>query len=242
MELGNITVGKASFSDSSYLSTIHYCVNEGGKKEFVLKKSRKPIQTKTIELMKKIFQFSHPNLLLPIDWEIQNGISIELYEKIEWPRLDKFSYEVDKNWNLGHAMKIIYQLTDVLSLFHNNGIIHHDVRDSNIFINKDTLELKIFDYNYIASPYFLEKGVDTWNPVPPEYRKGLCVIDFQFDVYQVGYLFQRMTHRYTSHLKTKEPMFEIPKKIIKIMNRALAENRKERYNNCSEFYLELNNF
>lgn len=242
MKLKNITVGKASFSDSSYLSTIHYCVNEEDGKEFVLKKSRKPIPIKRIELMKKIFKFFHPNLLLPVDWEIKEGMSIELYEKIKWSRLDKFSYEVDENWNLGNAMKIIYQLTDVLSLFHNNGIIHHDVRGPNIFINKDTLELKIFDYNSIASPYFLKEGVNTWNPVPPEYEKGLCMIDFQFDVYQVGHLFQKMTHRYTSHLKTREPMFEIPKKIIKIMNRALAENRKERYNNCSEFYSELNNF
>ncbi|OGJ20246.1 hypothetical protein A3K73_08230 [Candidatus Pacearchaeota archaeon RBG_13_36_9] len=242
MNLEDLEIGEQDWSDSSYRSRIYYCTNKITKEEFALKKSRQPFPEERIELMKKVFQLSHPNLLLPVDWEITAfGFVNELYKKIEWPTLDRLLYELkeDEKVNLADMLRIMLQLTEVLSLFHKEGIIHHDVRDRNIFVDRESLDIRVYDYNCITKPYFLRTGRDSRNPVPPEYMKGNCAIDFQFDVYQAGHIFRNTTHSCDFQSKKMEPLFDLPEKAREIINRALSEDRKERYRDCSELQSEL---
>jgi serine/threonine protein kinase len=235
-----IITSLSSCSDSTSSSKIYHGHDETGRR-IVLKKSKRALPIEQQTVVEAIFGLQHPNLLLPLEWENNNGYFTEIYEFVDWPRLDRTLEPIKKSVESDPktAIKILLQLTDVLGLFHSYGMIHHDVRQQNMFVNPSSLLLKLFDVNCAARPYYLKEGRKTWDPVPPEYRRGNSPIDFRYDVWQAGRILKDITHVCNWKGKPEIPIPNFPKSILEVIDSATSEDLERRYKNCREFHEAL---
>jgi serine/threonine protein kinase len=187
------------------------------------------------EVIQQLARLSYPCLLLPREVFEHNGHIVEVMPYLDWPDL-RFSAARE---SAAKAKHVVTQVVDGLAYLHAHGIVHHDVRDVNIFVHPDSLEAKLFDFSSATKPYFLEKGLKSWNPVPPEFEQGNCMIDFQFDVYQVGDVLVHLTHRFDWKSQQLVPQPDVPRALLGVMERAKDMDRSKRYRNCQELLDDL---
>ncbi|MGN7298106.1 serine/threonine-protein kinase [Ferdinandcohnia sp. SAFN-114] len=147
---------------------------------------------------------------------------------------------------------------------HTKGLIHFDIKPTNILINNSNVALltdfglaKYIDQYGLATPESELYSSHT----PPEYNTGED-LDFQSDVYQCGLTLYRMCngnegfhYQWRKKLQTKEQRAEaiangtfpdrsgylphIPKQLIKIINCALEVNDTKRYKNILDMINDL---
>ncbi|MDD5416478.1 MAG: protein kinase [Candidatus Aenigmarchaeota archaeon] len=235
---------------STYLSKIYEAENDYGKKVIVKKNNSKLSETYT-NMLNTLIENPHPNLLIPIEIDTkQEGTIVEIYEYVDWPILDMMLYtvfstggnplkgKIGYKWDTKTILSIMEQLTSALGHIHHLGFVHHDVRAKNIFIDRQLPRIKLFDYNISKKPYFLEEGESSWNDVPPEYRKGDSMIDFRYDVYQIGSVFSKLI-RENPLIDGSQVVVELPKEVHDIIGKAISEDKLERYTDCNEMYVAL---
>ena len=233
-------------SRSTYLSDIFEAEDKKGR--YIVKKNRVKLTETQHKFLDWLVQNPHPNLLIPTELNVNIDRLEEVYEYIEWPLLSDIlltlspqDEQANYNWGFSHAWVIIEKLTYVLGYLHANGFIHHDVKANNLFINPQGLKVKLFDYNSVREPYFLEHGINTWDDVPPEYEQGNTQIDFRFDVYQAGRLLFKMTHHYLPNNTKKVLRPNTPSEVVEIIHKASHKNRDQRYNDCNEMHGAIKN-
>lgn len=228
---------------STYLSQIWEAEDPSGKK-YIIKRNKGKLTEVQFRFLEWVMEENPSGLLVPLEFSGKVDEKWdEIYELIDLPLLDDILFglfPLDEKpkygWNFSHAQGIMEQITATLGMLHSRGFIHHDVRSRNIFLNPHGLEVKLFDYNSLREPYFLKEGKDSWNDVPPEYRKGGCPIDFRFDVYQAGRLFFEMTHGDTEGYSKKVPRIEISDAVLEVIAKASHDRSIERYADCKEFH------
>ena len=238
LALQNIT---EDFTKSSYLSRVYTAEDDTGKK-YILKRGRSPATPEQYQFMHWLKEHPHPCLMIPLEINGEAGSLLEeIYSHVSRPRLDRaLCTPAGKEWKFAQIWEDIKELTFALEHIHSQGYLHQDVRPPNIFVNPITLETMLFDYNSVSRPYFLAKGSDSWNDIPPECRTGNTPIDYRFDIYQVGRIFKAMTHRYDHD--SREDVLAVrdtPLRALDVMNKASALDREERYKNALEMHEAL---
>ncbi|MBT7902744.1 protein kinase [Candidatus Woesearchaeota archaeon] len=179
-----------------------------------------------VELMREIGDISHPNLLTPLEIAEEDGRIIEFYPYIPHPTLyQRHGKQPDPET----AKLIVLQILLGLSPLHRRGIIHHDVREPNIFVNPKTDEVTLFDYNISKKPYFLRTGMSTINNVPPEYLVGCTQIDYRFDIYQTGIILRDLTHGYDWAKETFIPVKGVTPELVQVIINAIHPDPDKRY-------------
>ncbi len=94
-----------------------------------------------------------------------------------------------KQMNLEDVKYVMYQLLESLAFSHSRGIMHRDVKPSNIIIDPETKEIKLIDWG--LSEFYL-KGKDYHTRVSsrpykgPELLIGFKYYDFSMDIWSVG--------------------------------------------------------
>ena len=102
------------------------------KKEFVLKLYYPFVKPK-IEIVKKLRSLDHPDILTVIDSGFYNGRFFEIL-----PYADQGSLaDVLPEKNNERIKLIIKEIVNALRYCHQNGIIHRDIKPTNIFINNE---------------------------------------------------------------------------------------------------------
>ena len=132
------------------------------------------------------------------------------------------------------ARKVILGLCDALTVLHNRGIIHRDVKPQNIMVEK-TGRIVLIDFN--ASR--IESGASqdtvimgTVGYASPE-QLGLAQTDARTDIYAIGVLYNVM-------LTGQHPSVAIAsKKAGRIVRKCTAVNPNERYNTALELWSAL---
>ncbi|MBF0102898.1 MAG: AAA family ATPase, partial [Desulfobacterales bacterium] len=166
--------------------------------------------------------------------------------------LDK--YLVSDPKELNQLLQIAMSVTDIIDMIHQHGIIHKDIKPSNILINPDTLQIKISDFSISSqiaremkrsSPP--ERIEGTLNYISPEQtgRMNRC-IDYRTDYYSLGVLFYWMFSKCLP-FETKEPIeliyahvakqavpvheinLDIPVPLSSIVMKLLSKNAEDRY-------------
>lgn len=132
------------------------------------------------------------------------------------------------------AMKIILAVADALDFAQKNGIIHGNLRPSNIlFTNDDTV--KVTDFGLPAHYNLMEKN---WY-VPPEKR-----VSAQGDVYSLGVILHQMlfdknpVYDRNSNLFLGKSDFSLPRGTAKILEKMLSIRVAKRYMTIEEFLVD----
>ena len=211
------------------------------------------------ELKEKFFReaesagaLSHPNIVTVYDAGEEQDLAFIAMEFLEGETFETF---IRKGHLLPVRRVIDYAATiaQALDYAHKEGIIHRDIKPANIMLLKQG-EVKIMDFGiaHVAANSQTQTGVVKGTPyyMSPEQFSGKKV-DGRSDIFSLGtMLFQMLTGRppffadnpltlmhkimKTPHPDPRTLNPKIPKALVKIMDRCLAKDRRQRYQRAAQ--------
>jgi eukaryotic-like serine/threonine-protein kinase len=159
------------------------------------------------------------------------------------------------------AIRLIRQLLEALGYAHKSGVVHRDVKPSNILLTP-TGEVKVLDFGIArivgneAGGFHTKTGtrIGTVAYMSPEQVNAKSDIDQRSDIYSTGVLLHHMLTGKPPYDMGTESEFEVQMKIVKeplprireiypgvsekmqgIVDKATAKTREGRYQSCGEF-------
>ena len=193
--------------------------------------------------------FAHPNLVeilgccegsgekapIFVASKFIHGQTIDVYVNASFP---------DKSTRARHLIPIIKQLTSAIDFIHSEGIIHLDIKPSNVMIERGStvklLDLGIADvathsvkthgYGLHGTPGFAapEQYIDESNPE--------LIIDKRTDVYGLAATtYTLITGNTPKQRELPENDEGIGSNLRNVMLKALAKEKEQRYASASEF-------
>ncbi len=209
---------------------------------------------------RSLAHLSHPNIVKIIDY---GKIDEKPYFIMELLPNGTLKSRLGHPWQPGDAAAILIPIAQALAYAHSKGILHRDVKPSNILFSETSMPVltdfgiaKVFDQSYgQASLTGSDSVVGTPEYMAPEQALGEKV-DGRADIYSLGIIFYEMVtgvQPYTAETPLKvmmkqssEPLTNpqrinpnVPVDVCRILYRALAKRPEDRYQSMSEFVSEL---
>ena len=213
---------------------------------------------------KKTRELSHPNIVQVFDFIFEKDLCYIVMELLEGESLDKLIKRSRPN-GLPKAgvLKVVQQITSALSFAHKKGVLHSDLKPSNIFITNKQ-DVKIFDFGVARAlkQQIDEYAVQTHSDEPefdvggftPAYASPNMLnnqpIDIRDDVYGLACIVYEMLT--SKHPYDRTPADKAlskamqPKKCKKLslfawngLKKGLALKHNERSASVDEFYKGL---
>ncbi|MFH0797176.1 MAG: serine/threonine-protein kinase [Candidatus Omnitrophota bacterium] len=207
---------------------------------------------------------THDNIVQVLDWieDEEEGIYGIVMEYVPGETLKQI-IEREGPLSFQKSLSISIQIGTALAFAHQHGIIHRDVKSSNILVNKDRKKAKLTDFGIalIVSPQKFTRTrlvLGTLEYMSPEQIRGEKV-DERSDIYSLGIVFYEIL---TGRLPfTGETEYEIqqkqlkskpvppsslnqaiPRRLEKVLFRALEKERTRRYSAIDVFIREIATF
>ncbi|UNU23702.1 AAA family ATPase [Microcoleus vaginatus] len=165
--------------------------------------------------------------------------------------------------HLQEFLLLAISLVETLSQVHKVGIIHKDIKPSNIIINPETREVKITDFSIaialpkeqqsIVNPNLLEGTLAYMSP--EQTGRMNRAIDYRTDFYSLGVTFYEMLTNQLPFTTTdpmelvychiaKQPVppkevAEIPQAVSDIVMKLLAKNAEDRYQSAAGLKFDM---
>ena len=215
----------------------------------------------TINLLKNeaenLAKLNHPNIVHFYDYHIdEDGTIYLIMEDADGISLDEYINTISGLIVEDRICPFFEPILDAVQCAHKHGIIHKDIKPSNIIITKDGIP-KILDFG--ISAILKDEGNDsegvimgTPSYMSPEQVKGEK-LDTRSDIYSLGVLLHQMltgnapydtttlTEQEINERVIKEPLPRmktfykyVSDKVQKIVDKATAKDKKERYSSCDE--------
>jgi tetratricopeptide (TPR) repeat protein/tRNA A-37 threonylcarbamoyl transferase component Bud32 len=201
-----------------------------------------------------IAKLGHPNIVVVYDVEDDKDMSYIVMEHIEGRDLRQ-ALTSEHRFDYPRAIKIVSQVCSALDYAHQAGIIHRDVKPSNIMLLPgDKAKVTDFGIAKIADNFSLTLPghvLGTPSYMAPEQFEGE-EIDGRADIFSLGVvlyelltscrpftgdslasLAYKIVHK--MHIPPSLQNVELPLELDEIVGRALAKNPKERYATAMEF-------
>ena len=164
----------------------------------------------------------------------------------------------------GRLIKLFLQILDAFEYVHNMGIIHRDIKPTNIIVD-DNLKTKIIDFGIgktLEETKIYTKVETQMGTIPymsPEQVMGSKNIDHRSDIYSLGVtLYEMATAKCPYNLNeisefvaysqiANDPLprasetFPDAKIFEEIIDKATAKNKEDRFQTCAEFKKALLN-
>lgn len=141
--------------------------------------------------------------------------------------------EIGEYRNRG-VKKVLFGVCDALTVLHDRGIIHRDVKPENVMIESSG-RVVLIDFNAARIKSDANKDtviLGTVGYAPPE-QLGLSQTDARTDIYAAGVLYNVM-------LTGQHPSIAIaPRKAGRIVRKCTAVNPNERYQSAAELWSAL---
>jgi serine/threonine protein kinase len=213
----------------------------------------------------EIARLQHPNILPVYDFGEWQGAFYIVTQYVPGKTLrqhllgDAEKMQAVKPLSLSETLNIVQQVGAALAHAHQHGIIHRDVKPSNILMDDDG-HIYLTDYGLAhieAADPITQSGETLGTPhyVSPEQGKGLPV-DHRSDIYSLGViLFHMLTGQVPFHADTPAPIIlkhmvdplpsprslnpKIPLMVEVVLRQALAKNPSDRYQTVQEFIRQL---
>jgi len=202
----------------------------------------------------------HPNIVTIHDINQQDGLYFIVMEFVEGKTLDQLLAKTGP-LPLPRIQRIVTQVVDALEHAHQRGMIHRDIKPTNIMVDEqqdDHVTLMDFGLVRAATGSGLTKtGVIVGTPeyMSPEQAEGKEV-DSRTDIYSLGVvLFKMLTGRVPfsrstphavliAHMTQEPPSISsispgLPASIEAVVRKALAKDREKRYARASDMARDL---
>ncbi|MDD2961727.1 MAG: serine/threonine-protein kinase [Muribaculaceae bacterium] len=220
----------------------------------------------TLKLLKDeaehLASLNHPNIVHFIDYHIdESGNVFLIMEYADGMSLDKYVNSVTGLIVEERVLPIIEPILDAVEYAHKHNIIHRDIKPSNIIITKEGVP-KILDFGistFLGSNDNNNIVIGTPSYMSPEQVIGEAV-DKRSDIYSIGVLLHQLLTGNAPYDTTTLTEQEISSKIVseplpplksfykytsektqKIVNKATAKDKDDRYSSCLEMKKELHN-
>ncbi len=211
---------------------------------------------------------NHPNILTIHEIALEGPQPFIVTEHIEGMTLR--DYLIIKRMSFGQALNFALQTAGALAAAHKAGVVHRDIKPENIMIRDDGY-IKVLDFGLAKMtlrPDTTPEAVTLLNTDPgmilgtarhmsPEQARGF-ELDARTDIFSLGtVLYEMITGRapfegptnsdvIASILREDPPPLgryapEAPAELQRIVNRALAKNRDERYQTAKDLATDLKN-
>ena len=216
---------------------------------------KEKIAKRFVNEAKIMARLEHQNIVKVVDFEKRTNMLAIVMELLEGKSLTGYIKQKGK-LKKNEAIKIFKQTLNAFEFAHNKGVVHRDVKPSNIFIETGkNNNVKILDFGIAklldSNDNDTNTGAQMGTPIymSPEQVKDSKNIDKRSDIYSLGvvlYYVLKGKPAYDSKslsnfaIYTKivnEPMPELTEhtQLNKIIKKATAKNPKDRYQTCKEF-------
>ena len=204
-------------------------------------------------------RLQHPNIAQVYNAISERGELVMIMELVEGESLERRL--ADAKPPLTQALHLITQTLDALAYAHGHGVIHRDVKPSNIIVTPDG-SVKLTDFGLarvLSDPRLTHSGVFQGSPfyMSPEQVRGDDEIDARTDIYSTGAVLYEMTTgrkpiqgegsfaTMQAHLnELPTPPIEIdpslPVALSEVILKALEKEPGKRFNSAEEFRKALN--
>ena len=154
------------------------------------------------------------------------------------------------------ALSVTIQAAVGLQFAHEKGVIHRDVKPSNLMFAKEgrvkILDLGIAKVLHEEAPEKARMGIGTLVYMPPEQTRDASLVDLRADIYSLGAsLYKMVTGTAPFKYKSVEDMIqairkeplpdprtivpEIPAALAAVLAKAMAKDPDNRYQSMKEF-------
>jgi serine/threonine protein kinase len=207
-------------------------------------------------------KLQHPNIVGLIDFFEQDGNLYLIMEYVEGIGLDDFIKNLNTPVSIERGKNIMLQILNGFAYAHSNGIIHRDVKPSNILITKND-EVKILDFGIAkmlddVKNKLTKTGtqIGTAYYMSPEQVKAQ-ELDQRTDIYSLGITFYELLSGFCPYTNSQSE-YDVYRRIVEepliplteslglqyshvwgIIEKQTQKNKEWRYSNCSEILKDL---
>jgi len=210
-----------------------------------------------------IGKLSHHNIVTIYDVGEHNGHAFIAMELLQGDPLDLYLRHASRmRWSL--VVEVAKQLASALDYAHNQGIMHGDIKPSNIVYDTQNRKAVLTDFGNAKQADIYQTRTLKVNEVSastpylsPERLHGLQA-DQRSDLYSLGCVlyqlltgekpfdsadFEELTTQITqrAHKAISVSVNQVPEKLINIVDRLLYKNPRDRIQSAAELLAELNN-
>jgi serine/threonine protein kinase len=202
-------------------------------------------------------QLSHPNIVAAYDADVAAGVHFLVMEYVAGQNLADFVRQHGPR-PVAQAVKYILDAARGLAYAHSRGIIHRDVKPSNLIVNEADV-VKVLDLG-LARPTSGLAGAELTSPgdvvgtleyMAPEQAAGSAAVDSRADIYGLGCTLYRLVtgelpYRggspialIAAHREQKIPSLratrdDVPRSLDAVFKRMVAKEAAERYASMDE--------
>jgi serine/threonine-protein kinase len=186
----------------------------------------------------------HPNLVPVYDIGQENGSPYIVMELIDGHNLRQMMAG-DSSMTLDEKLQIVDAISEGLSYAHSMGVIHRDVKPSNIMVEKDG-HVRILDFGVALTPASSLTVAGTVLGTPqymsPEQASGKQC-DERSEIFSLAVVaFELFTGQHPSDIRTKFPSsgdFGLSRETLAALQRAMNQEPQARYASAREFAIAL---
>ena len=204
----------------------------------------------------------HPNIVGLIDYVEHDGGLFLIMEYVEGQGLDDFIKAQEAPISIERAKKLMIQIVEAFIYAHKSGIVHRDVKPSNILITSDD-QIKVLDFGIAklvgeGNHHLTKTGtqIGTVYYMSPEQVRGQ-VLDFRSDIYSLGVTFYELLtgvcpyksfvteYEIYDHI-VKEPLLDLTQtmgvayqNMWRIISKATEKEVSNRYQSTLDFVKDL---
>lgn len=221
------------------------------------------VRNKFIEEANQYLYMDHPNIVKLKDFIITNENHYLVMEYVDGKNLYDHMTTVTGPLPFQNVALLLNEVLSALSYVHDRKLIHLDIKPSNIMLSSSN-SVKLVDFGISKD----EKSTQIDKPIgSPAYMSPEQVedkeVDFQSDIYSTGItMYELLTGSLPFHAsQTREELFQAIKvnkmphiesnnsldqaneeEINRIFRKATHKNKKERYQTCEAFQLDIIQF
>ena len=205
-----------------------------------------------------VASLNHPNIVRVFDFERAYGTRFTVMERLEGQQLEDFIYQHPRlPWST--IRRIIHEIGGALQYSHDRGLIHRDVKPSNVYLTTHGPS-KLLDFGiaihqdhannvgaarlgspcYMAPEQILGKQLDGRTDL---YALGmtayeLIVGEVPFNEQEIRALLKRQLHEPTPDILAQVP--DCPKDLAEFVRIATEKSPSNRYKDCATAVSHLN--
>lgn len=202
-----------------------------------------------------IKSLNHPNIANVYDFGTTQKVSPEYFftmDYIDGEDIVGFIQKANSKKDYNLLYDIIAQVCDALDYIHTKGLIHYDIKPTNILVTKSGA-VKLLDFGFSEERTYKTnlkiKGTPLY--VSPEIIKGLNA-DSRTDLYSLGcVLYEGFTGSppfkgndiisiFRNHLEVSPSMEKIPVNLHTIITKSMEKSPSERFQSTNDIISEIN--